>query len=88
MSLPTHTNRYTGERLANAVEVCPACRLNFASTSAGDKHRDWTTGRGVCLEPSLAGLEPFLNTYGAMLWRVPLKTSKQVGIREVYSLVS
>jgi len=75
-SLPTHRNRYTGEILANAVEVCPACHLNFASTRAGDKHRVFQEGKRVCLTPSEAHLEATLNQHGALIYRVP-KTPTQ-----------
>jgi hypothetical protein len=70
-SLPTHRNRYTGEILANSVEVCPACHLNFASTRAGDKHRATRDEKRVCLSPVDSGLEAYTNQHGAVLWRVP-----------------
>lgn len=70
-SLPTHRNRYTGEVLANAVEVCPACHFNFASTRAGDNHRIIRDGKRVCLTPSEARLEATLNQHGAVIYRVP-----------------
>ena len=70
-SLPTHRNRYTGELLANAVEVCSACHLNFASTRAGDKHRVWAEGKRVCISPSQARLEATTNKHGAVIYRVP-----------------
>jgi len=73
-SLPTHRNRYTGEILANAVEVCPACHRNFASTRAGDKHRVTIEGKRVCISPIESGLEPFTNKHGATIYRVPVRT--------------
>lgn len=68
-NLPNHRNRYTGEVIANAVEVCPVCHRNFASTRAGDKHRV----NGVCLDPSEVGLELIVNSYGALIYRKPVK---------------
>jgi hypothetical protein len=73
-SLPTHRNRYTGEVLANATEVCPACHFNFSSTRAGDKHRVTREEKRVCLSPTEAGLEPFTNQHGATVWKVPHST--------------
>jgi hypothetical protein len=75
-SLPTHRNRFTGELLANAVQVCHGCELNFASTRAGDKHRDWSSGKGVCRLPSECGLEKTINKHGSVIYRVPKKVTK------------
>lgn len=83
-NLPEHRNRYTGEVIANAVEVCPSCHRNFASTRAGDQHRATLNGRRVCLEPSEAGLELTVNRWGALVYRRPVK-AVPVGIREAIS---
>jgi hypothetical protein len=80
-NLPNHRNPYTGEVLANAVEVCTACHKNFASTRAGDKHRVTRNGSRVCLDPSSVGLELITNSYGSMIYRKPVR-SVRAGIRE------
>lgn len=73
---PIHRNRFTGELLENSIQVCHGCWLNFASTRAGDKHRDWTSGKGVCRLPSECGLEAVINKHGSVIYRVPRKTPK------------
>lgn len=80
-NLPNHRNPYTGEVLANAVEVCCACHKNFASTRAGDKHRVTRNGKRVCVDPSTVGLELITNSYGSMIYRKPVKAVR-AGIRE------
>lgn len=82
-NLPDHFNRFTGERLANAVEVCPSCHSNFNSTRAGDLHRATVNGARVCLTPEEAGLELTVNRFQAIIYRTPLKPSG-VGIRETF----
>jgi hypothetical protein len=83
-NVPNHRNRYTGEVLANAVEVCPKCHRNFASTRAGDQHRKRISGVTVCLDPLEAGLEMITNRYGSLIYRVPRKPA-EVGITEAIS---
>lgn len=78
---PNWTNPYTGEVLANAIEVCCACKRNFASTKAGDQHRKTVEGVRVCVEPTEAGLELITNSYGSMIYRRPVK-GVGAGIRE------
>lgn len=80
-NLPNHRNRYTGELLANAVEVCSVCHRNFASTRAGDEHRVTRNGERVCADPSEVGLELTVNRWGALVYRRPVK-GVRVGIRE------
>jgi hypothetical protein len=72
-NLPNHRNRHTGELLANAIQVCPKCFRNFASTRAGDLHRVTTNGVTVCADPSTVGLELITNSYGSMIYRKPRK---------------
>ena len=83
-NLPNHRNRYTGEVIANAVEVCSVCHRNFASTRAGDKHRVTKNGLTVCADPSEVGLELIVNSYGALIYRKPVKGVLS-GIREPIS---
>lgn len=83
-NLPEHRNRYTGEVIANAVEVCPACHRNFASTRAGDEHRITLNGKRVCADPAEIGLELTVNRWGALIYRRPSK-AVPVGIREPIS---
>jgi hypothetical protein len=78
---PNWTNPYTGEVLANAIEVCCACKRNFASTKAGDQHRKTVEGVRVCVEPTEAGLELIVNSFGALIYRRPVK-GVGAGIRE------
>lgn len=80
-NLPEHRNRYTGEVIANAVEVCSVCHRNFASTRAGDEHRVITNGKRVCADPLEVGLELTVNRWGALVYRRPSK-AVQLGIRE------
>jgi hypothetical protein len=79
-NLPDFRNPYTGELLANAVEVCPACHRNFASTRAGDLHRATVGERRVCLDPYLIGLELTVNRHGALIFRKP-RNGVGAGIR-------
>jgi hypothetical protein len=82
-NLPDHFNRFTGERLANAVEVCPECHSNFNSTKAGDQHRATINGVRVCLTPEEAGLELTVNRFQAIIYRTPLKPAL-AGIRDTF----
>jgi hypothetical protein len=59
-----HKNRYTNEILAQSVEVCNSCHLNFLTTAAGDKHRK----NGKCLTPKEAKLIKLINSYGSVIW--------------------
>jgi hypothetical protein len=83
-NLPSHTNRFTGEVIANAVEVCSNCHRNFASTRAGDEHRVTANGKRTCLDPLEIGLEITVNKWGSVVYRRPVK-GVQVGIREPIS---
>lgn len=83
-NLPDFINPKTGERLANAVEVCPACFRNFASTKAGDAHRAERDGKRVCLDPAELQLELTVNSYGSLIYRVPRKPAP-AGIRDEFS---
>ena len=83
-NLPNHRNRYTGEVIANAVEVCSVCHRNFASTRAGDEHRVIQNGKRVCADPLEVGLELTVNRWGALVYRRPVK-GVQLGIREAIS---
>jgi hypothetical protein len=60
-----HKNRYTNEILAQSVEVCNACHLNFVTTAAGDKHRK----NGKCLTPKEAKLIKLMNQYGSIIYK-------------------
>lgn len=83
-NLPNHHNRYTGELLASAVEVCSVCHLNFASTKAGDQHRVTRDGARVCAQPSEVGLERTVNSFGAVIYRRPVKAVR-AGITDLNS---
>lgn len=83
-NLPDFRNPYTGELLANYVEVCAACHRNFSSTKAGDKHRATRGERRVCLDPSEIGLELTVNRHGAPVYRYPRK-GVRAGIRDEFS---
>jgi hypothetical protein len=80
-NLPNHKNRYTGEVIANAVEVCSVCHRNFASTRAGDEHRITLNGKRVCADPGEVGLQLTVNRWGALIYRRPVEAVR-VGIRE------
>ena len=67
--MTTHINPWTKEKLANTVEVCPACHLNFLTTEAGDKHRTGKMTARKCLTPKQAKLIKLVNTYGSVIWK-------------------
>ena len=64
-----HRNRYTGEILAQAVQVCNACHLNFFTTAAADKHRAGKIGERTCLTPKEAKLVKLINKYGSVVYK-------------------
>ena len=82
--LPTHRNKWTGQKLLNKEQVCPSCHLNFGGTLAGDKHRP---SRGfetpVCVDPKSVGLVNAFNKFGTEVWRLPqeirIRKEKYVG---------
>ena len=66
-----HTNKLTGEVLAQDVQICPTCYKNFSSDDAWEKHWDRKKPRGFqCLIPEEVGLVAFRNTRGATIFRV------------------
>jgi hypothetical protein len=69
--LPTnhHRNKFTGEILAQSVEVCSGCHLNFATTAAGDKHRSGKITERVCLSPKDAKLIKLINKFGSVIYK-------------------
>jgi hypothetical protein len=74
--MTTHINSWTKEKLANTVEVCPACHLNFLTTEAGDKHRTGRMTARKCLTPKEAKLVKLVNTYGSVIWKRKEDASK------------
>ena len=67
--MTTHINSWTKEKLANTVEVCPACHLNFLTTEAGDKHRTGKITERRCLTAQEAKLIKLVNVYGSIIWK-------------------
>jgi hypothetical protein len=68
--LPTHRNSFTGEILANHVQVCTACHCNFESSKAADLHRAWDEEVRICRNPNLIGLLLTINSHGAIIYSV------------------
>jgi hypothetical protein len=67
---PPHRNPWTGERLENKVQICPACHKNFGTTEAGDSHRIGEFGVDRrCIGPEQAKLVPIENPFGSIIWR-------------------
>ena len=67
----THKNKLTGLRLAQDVQICNVCLLNFASDDAWEKHWVRKNPRGEqCLNPDEVGLISFLNAHGATIYRM------------------
>lgn len=65
-----HINKYTGEIVAQSVEICSGCHINFATTEAGDKHRAGVFGKNRrCLTPKEAKLIKLINDYGAIIYK-------------------
>ena len=63
--MATHKNKWTGEELSQATEVCGDCHKNFKDTPSGDAHR---TTKFTCLEPAKAGLVATTNQYGSTIY--------------------
>jgi hypothetical protein len=63
-------NTHTGEILAQSVEVCSGCHINFATTEAGDKHRVGAFGKDRrCITPEEANLIKLVNDHGAVIYK-------------------
>jgi hypothetical protein len=67
-----HTNKKTGEVLAQGVQICPMCYKNFSSDDAWEKHYDRKKypDPSCCQEPTSVGLIPFKNSRGATIYRL------------------
>ncbi len=59
-----HKNRWTGEELDQAIEVCSACHLNFLDTPSGDAHRK----NFACISAKEANLKAMFNRYGSLIY--------------------
>ena len=65
---PSYTNGWSGEKLENRDQLCPACHAAFRNTKAGDRHRVGKFPNRVCVDPRSAGLIPFVNSFGTPVW--------------------
>lgn len=65
-----HTNKVTGEVLAQGVQICTECWRNFSSDDAWEKHWDRKKPRKQrCLDPVDVGLLEFQNKSGSTIYR-------------------
>lgn len=62
--MPNHKNKWTGEELAQSVEVCSGCHKNFLDTPSGDAHRK----NFACLTPIQANLKALTNQFGSIIY--------------------
>ena len=59
-----HKNKWTGEHLAQEIEVCSGCHRNFLDTPSGDAHRK----NYACLTPKEANLKALVNKFGSVIY--------------------
>ena len=65
----TFRNGWTGEELADTVEVCHGCTRNFLDTASGDAHRVGKFGvNRRCAPPEEVKLVPLLNRFGSTVY--------------------
>jgi hypothetical protein len=65
---PPYRNPWSGEFLENQDQLCTCCRVAFRNTKAGDRHRVGRFPNRICVEPLSAGLVPFINKFGTIIW--------------------
>jgi hypothetical protein len=86
--MPNFRNGWTGEELAETVEVCHGCTRNFLDTKSGDAHRIGTFGvNRRCATPDEANLKKLVNQYGSVIY-ARKSAKKPRGYKVVTSLSS